>query len=68
VSDTLDWLRTSPLFFVLLTLAAYRLGREARDRTGGHALAQPVLVAVVVIGLVLTGLDVEYRRTATAPS
>jgi predicted murein hydrolase (TIGR00659 family) len=60
VSDTLDWLRTSPLFFVLLTLAAYRLGREARDRTGGHALAQPVLVAVVVIGLVLTGLDVEY--------
>jgi len=61
MSDTLDWLRSSPLFFVLLSLAAYRLGREAKDRTGGHALAQPVLVAMVVIGLVLTALDVGYQ-------
>jgi predicted murein hydrolase (TIGR00659 family) len=60
MSDTLDWLRTSPLFFVLLTLAAYRLGRELKDRTGGHALAQPVLVAMVVIGLALSALDVDY--------
>lgn len=60
MSDTLDWLRSSPLFFVLLTLAAYRVGREAKDRSGGHALAQPVLVAMVLIGLALTALDVDY--------
>lgn len=50
----------SPLFLVLLTLAAYRLGREARERTGGHPLAQPVLVAIVVIGLAITWLDIDY--------
>lgn len=60
MNDTWDWLRSSPLFFVLLTLAAYRLGREARERTGGHALAQPVLVAIVVIGLVLALADIDY--------
>ena len=60
MTDTLDWLRTSPLFFVLLTLAAYRIGREFKDRSGGHAIAQPVLVAVILIGLVLTVTDVDY--------
>ena len=60
MTETLDWLKTSPLFFVLLTLAAYRIGRELRDRTGGHAVAQPVLVAIVLIGLVLTWTDVDY--------
>lgn len=60
MSESWEWLRQSPLFFVLLTLAAYRLGREAKDRTGGHPLAQPVLVAIVVIGAVLAATDVDY--------
>ncbi len=49
----------TPLFAVVATLAAYRLGRELQRRTGGHALAQPVLVAIVVLValLSLTGLD-----------
>lgn len=53
-------LLTTPVFLVLLTLAAYRLGREVRERTGGHPLAQPVLVAIVVIGVVLAAADVDY--------
>ncbi len=60
MTETVDWLKTSPLFFVLLTLAAYRIGRELKDRTGGHAVAQPVLVAIVLIGIVLTWTDVDY--------
>ena len=60
MTETLDWLKTSPLFFVFLTLAAYRIGRELKDRTGGHAVAQPVLVAIVLIGVVLTWADVDY--------
>jgi predicted murein hydrolase (TIGR00659 family) len=58
--DTGDWLVHSPVFFVLLTLVAYRLGREVKDRTGGHALAQPVLVAIVLVGSVISLLDVDY--------
>jgi predicted murein hydrolase (TIGR00659 family) len=56
----MDWLTGSPVFLMFLTLAAYRLGCEVRDRTGGHALAQPVLVAIVVIGIVLAIADVDY--------
>lgn len=60
MSETWESLVRSPLFVLLLTLAAYRLGREVRDLTGGHALAQPVLVAIVVVGGVITALDVDY--------
>lgn len=56
----MEWLTGSPVFLLFLTLVAYRLGREVRDRTGGHALAQPVLVAIVVIGVVITLLDIDY--------
>ncbi|WP_372727603.1 LrgB family protein [Nocardioides sp.] len=58
--ETAEWLLHSPLFFVLLTLAAYRVGRELKDRTGGHALAQPVLVAIVIVGAVISALGVDY--------
>jgi predicted murein hydrolase (TIGR00659 family) len=60
VSEVVDWARTSPVAFVLLTLLAYRLGREVRTRTGGHPLAQPVLVAIVLVGAVLLAADVDY--------
>ena len=60
----MGWLTGSPVFLMFLTLAAYRLGCEVRDRTGGHALAQPVLVAIVVIGVVLAILDVDYNTYA----
>lgn len=50
----------SPLFAVVLTLAAYRLGQEVRRLTGGHSLAQPVLIAIIVLGVALTVLDVDY--------
>ncbi len=57
----------SPLWWLLLTLVGYRLGRELAQRTGGHALAQPVLVAIVVVGVALAVLDVDYAvyRDAT---
>lgn len=58
----IDWLRTSPLLGVFLTIAGYRLGLEAQKRARGHALAQPVVVAVVVIGLALWALHVDYAH------
>jgi predicted murein hydrolase (TIGR00659 family) len=57
-----SWLVHEPLFVLVLTLAAYQLGRWLRRRTGGHALAQPVLVAVVVVGVAITLLDVDYAE------
>jgi predicted murein hydrolase (TIGR00659 family) len=64
---TVGWLTHSPLFLLFLTLLAYRIGCEVRDRTGGHALAQPVLIAIVLIGAVVELLDIDYRtyRSAT---
>lgn len=52
-------LASSPLALVLLTLLGYRAGQALRDATGGHPLAQPVLVAIVLVGAVVTVLGVE---------
>jgi predicted murein hydrolase (TIGR00659 family) len=60
MSDTWDWAVHSPVFLLLLTLVGYRLGRELKDRTGGHPLAQPVLVAIVVVGTTISLVDVDY--------
>ena len=62
LSETGEWLRTSPLALLALTLGAYQVGRVLRDRTGGHPLAQPVLVAIVLVGATITVLDVDYGR------
>ncbi|WP_436698911.1 LrgB family protein [Nocardioides sp. BYT-33-1] len=64
--DLLDLAR-SPLTLLLVTLAGYQAGRWIQARTGGHALAQPVLVAIVVAGTAITLLDVDYAdyRDAT---
>lgn len=60
LADTLTWLRESPLLMLALTLGAYQLGCLLRDRTGGHPLAQPVLVAIVCMSAVVLVLDVDY--------
>jgi predicted murein hydrolase (TIGR00659 family) len=53
------YLAASPLLHLTLTLAAYQIGLALYRRTGGNPLANPVLIAVVVIvGLLLvTGTD-----------
>jgi predicted murein hydrolase (TIGR00659 family) len=58
--ETWDWLVSSPLFGITLTLGAYAVGRWALRRTG-NALVQPVLVAIVLVGAVLLIGDVRYR-------
>jgi predicted murein hydrolase (TIGR00659 family) len=46
--ETWDWLRTSPLFGITLTVAGYLIGRWLHQRTR-NPLFQPVLVAMVLI-------------------
>ncbi|WKN49158.1 LrgB family protein [Nocardioides sp. Arc9.136] len=54
----------SPVFLLALTLVTYQLGRRVRDLTGAHALAQPVLVAVVLTGGTIVALDVDAATYA----
>lgn len=59
-----EWLRTSPLLGVLLTLAAYRVGRGVHRRCAGHPASQPVLVAIVLTGAVLLATGTDYADYA----
>ncbi|MGA8255407.1 MAG: LrgB family protein [Nocardioides sp.] len=60
MTDTWDWVRSSPLFVIALTLAAYQVGLWARDRTNGHPVAQPALVAIALVAAVITVVDIDY--------
>ncbi|GHJ59264.1 membrane protein [Nocardioides sp. OK12] len=53
-----------PLLWLVVTLAAYRLGLWLRDRTGAHPLAQPVLVAIVLVATLVVLTDVDYASYA----
>jgi len=57
--ETWDWLTTSPLFGITITLAAYGVGRWLHHRTKSPVF-QPVLVAIVLIVVVLELGDVSY--------
>lgn len=59
-----EWLRSTPLLGVLLTVAAYRIGREVHARAGRHPIAQPVLVAVVLIAAFLLATGIDYTEYA----
>lgn len=58
--ETGEWLLGSPLLGVTLTLAAYVAARRLWERTGRHALLNPVLVAIVLVAGVLLLLDIDY--------
>lgn len=60
MTEALDWLRDSPLTWIFVTLLAYRAGVWARDRSGGHPLAQPVLVAAGLVIVLLLVLGIDY--------
>lgn len=57
----------SPLALLGITLGGYALGRWLQQRSGGHAVVQPVLVTIVVVAAAITVLDVDYvdYRSAT---
>lgn len=57
--ETWQWLTTSPLFGITLTVAAYLLGRGLHQRFSSPVF-QPVLVAIVVIVVVLQVGDIAY--------
>ena len=63
-AQTWDWIRSSPLLGITLTLAAYLLGRWLHDRTKSPVF-QPVLVAIVVIVVLLKAAGISYAEYLT---
>lgn len=55
------FLSTSSLFWLTFTLAAYVLGVQIQKRLQGNALANPVLLAILVIGVALKLTGVSYQ-------
>ena len=56
------YLSGSPLLALFLTLAAYHAGVLAYERSGRHPLANPVLIAVLLVAGAITAIDMPYAR------
>jgi putative effector of murein hydrolase len=56
------YLAGTPLFALVLTLGAYALGLAAYERSRRNPLANPVLIAVVLVALGLALADMPYER------
>ena len=56
------YLSGSPLLALILTLSAYQLGVMAYERAGRHPLANPVLIAIVLVALTITAIDMPYAK------
>lgn len=56
------YLSGSPLLALVLTLAAYQCGLVAYERSGRHPLANPVAIAVTIVALAITLIDMPYAR------
>ena len=54
------YLSGSPLLALLLTLAAYEIGLRVHERTRSHPLANPVAIAVLLVALAITLVDMPY--------
>src|SRR5688572_9657335 len=54
------YLSGSPLLALILTLTAYQIGVMIYERSRLNPLANPVLIAVTLIAIVITALDMPY--------
>jgi len=55
------YLSTTPLTWLAATLAAYLMANRISDALGRRPLANPVLLAVAILVLVLTATGTDYR-------
>lgn len=64
LDPTVFWiyLAEQPLFFLALTLAAYLIGDRIAASTGRHPIANPVLIAILLVGAVLLISGTPHAR------
>lgn len=56
------YLSGSPLLALTLTLAAYQCGVVAYERLDRNPLANPVAIAVVLVAVAITAIDMPYAK------
>jgi putative effector of murein hydrolase len=56
------YLSGSPLLALTLTLGAYHAGVIVYTRAGRHPLANPTLIAVVLVAVIITLIDMPYAK------
>jgi putative effector of murein hydrolase len=62
IAEIWVYLAGSPLFALLLTLAAYEVGVTIYERANRHPFANPVAIAVVIVALGITIIDMPYAK------
>ncbi|HRE13666.1 MAG TPA: LrgB family protein, partial [Usitatibacteraceae bacterium] len=56
------YLSGSPLLALILTLSAYQAGVLAYERSGRNPVANPVLIAIVLVAATITLIDMPYAK------
>ena len=64
ISDIWVYLSGSPLLALVLTLSAYLLGLTVYERSQRNPLANPVLIAVVVVTLSISVIEATFGTIA----
>jgi hypothetical protein len=62
ISDIWVYLSGSPLLALVLTLSAYLLGLTVYERSQRNPLANPVLIAVLVVCIGISMIDMPYAQ------
>ena len=62
ISEIWVYLSGSPLLALVLTLSAYLLGLMLYERSDRNPLANPVLIAVILVTLSINVLDMPYAK------
>ena len=62
IAEIWVYLAGSPLFALLLTLAAYEAGVTIYERAHRHPFANPVAIAIVIVAVSISVLDMPYPK------
>ena len=62
ISEIWVYLSGSPLLALVLTLSAYLIGLTVYERSQRNPLANPVLIAVLLVTLSISALDMPYAK------
>ena len=62
IAEIWVYLAGSPLFALLLTLAAYEAGATIYERTNRNPFANPVAIAVIIVAIGISLIDMPYTK------
>ncbi len=68
LAATWEWLSTSPLLALTLTVGVYWAADKLWERSGRHPLLTPLLITVTVISIVLVVAGIDYTAYADGAS